>query len=585
MQALVVVVGAVLAAAAAAVLAVLGIALLLAVTVAAALVGTVATAAFTVVFVVMAICRTWTRVLRDDRHGHLQVAPPDPLPPGRDPGYLSYYFGPAWRDYALATSLGAAQTRDRTIARNKGERRSVLDILLFVWEAPDALEAGGWLLAKTVLGGGLVGGLLGADWSVTNGGPDGPVDVSVLLAGGTVAAAILTATTTVFAVLLGTVIGVLMLACGVLRAVELGLLRLRGITVECPSCHRRVGVPVYECPTCQALHHRLVPGSLGVLARTCRCRQELPTLLVQGRSRLRAHCGHDDCRGVLPLGGLTVPTRHVPVVAGRAAGKTVHTMAAIADLRARADEAAFAFGDERTETTFDEVESRLRDVSAVPATLPTAPLRAATFFLGAGPARRLMYVYDAAGESYQSSDRVSGLRFLGATAGVVLVVDPFALPSVRDRMLADDVALPVHSTEPPGDILGRFTAGLREHGARLTQGRVAVPVALVLTKCDVLVAGGPVRHPYEDLTAPDGDAGLRRARSAAVAGWLDAEAGEGGLVRQLGTDYTTVAYFAVSALDGFGTVERVSGRTGKPVCNDAPSAPLRWLLDAGRGPG
>jgi hypothetical protein len=567
MQAVVALVGIVLAAIAIAALVALGIALLLAATAVAVVVGAVVTTVFTVGFVLVALCRTWIRVLRDDRHGHLGVAPPDPLPPGRDPGYLSYYFGPAWHDYSLVMARGAAQTRDRTIARSKGERRSVLDFLLFVWELPDGLEIGGWLLAKTVLGGALVGGLLG------------------LGVGGSVAAAVLGVTTAVFAVLLGSVIGILMLACAMLRAVELGLLRLRGITVECPSCHRRVGVPVYECPSCQALHHRLIPGSLGVLARTCRCREELPTLLVGGRSRLRAHCGHDDCGGVLPVGGLTVPTRHVPVVAGRVAGKTVHTMAAIGDLRAHAEEAAFAFGDEHTETTFAEVESRLRDVSTVPATLPTTPLRAATFYLGTGPQRRLMYLYDAAGESYQSSDRVSGLRFLGATAGVLLVVDPFALPLVRGRMLADEVVLPTHSIEPPGDILGRFTAGLREHGARRIQGRIAVPVALVLTKCDVFVVGGPVRHPYEDLGVAGDGVTPRRKRSAAVATWLDADAGEGGLVRQLGTDYTTVAYFAVSALDGFGTVELVSGRTGRPVSNDPPSAPLRWLLDAGRGSG
>lgn len=548
-------------------------AVLLAVTAAVLAIGALATAVFTVVHVVRAIGKTWVSVLRDDTHGYLRVAPPDPLPPGADPGYLSYYFGPAWRDYHLATSRGAQQTKERTITRTPGERKSVVDVLLFVWELPNELEIGPWLLAKFVLAGGLLGGLLG------------------LLAGGAVAGTFLAVTTAVFALLLGTVVAVLMLVCGALRVVELGLLRLRGITVECPSCHRRIGVPVYECSNCQELHRRLVPGSLGVLVRTCRCREELPTLLVRGRSRLRAHCGHDDCRGVLPLGGLTVPTRHIPVVAGRVAGKTVHTMAAIADLRAQADGTGFAFGDEHTSTTFAQVEEQLQDVTTVPATLPTAPLRAATFFLGTDAQRRLIYLYDAAGENYQSSDRVSGLRFLGAAAGILLVVDPFALRPVRARMEDDDVVLPRYSTEPPGDILGRFTEGLREHGARVSRERITAPIAVVLTKCDVLVAGGPVRHPFEDLPTPernDADevgSGLRAARSAAVIRWLDEDAGEGGLVRQLNTHYATIAYFAVSALNAFGTAARASGRTGRPVANDAPSAPLRWLLDAGRGSG
>lgn len=545
----------------------LGIALvlLLAAAAAAAVLGLVASAAFSLVFVVVAIWRTWVAVLGDDQQGHLRVAPPDPLPDGRDPAYLSYYFGPAWRDYALATSQGARQVKDRTVVRSASGRGSVLDHLVSVWEWPDGLELGPLLVSKFVLAGAFVGGLVG------------------LALAGLVSAAFVGVTTAVFALLLGAVVAVLLLVCGALRGVELVLLWLRGITVECPSCHRRVGVPVYECPNCQELHRQLVPGSLGVLARTCRCREELPTLLVRGRSRLRAHCSHDSCRGVLPLGGLTVPTRHVPVVAGRVAGKTVHTMAAIAELRAQDDDAGFAFGDEHTTTTFAQVESQLQDLSSVPATLPTAPLRAATFFLGAGPDRRLLYLYDAAGERYQSSDRLAGLRFLGAAAGVLLVVDPFALATVRSRMLAGQVTLPAHSTDPPGDVLGRFTEGLREHGARTSGGRITTPVAVVLTKCDVLVDGGPVRHPFEDLPA-DGDGSTgRRTRSTAVRTWLDAEAGEGGLIRQLRTHYATIGYFAVSALDAFGTAPRTSGRTGRPVRNDSPSAPLRWLLDPTRG--
>ena len=540
-----------------AVLAVLAVLLVLGLTAVAAVVGAAATAAFTVVFVVAAICRAWVAVLRDDEHGHLMAAPPDPLPPGRDPGYASYVFGPAWRDYALATTRGAAQACDRTVRRGRQTSRSVLDILGGIWRFPDGFEAWTGVVGKIVFGGAVFGGLLG------------------LAAGGLVAAAFLGITTATFALLLAAVIGPMLLLTAALRVVELAGLRLRGITVECPSCHRRVGVPVYECPSCQDLHRTLVPGPLGVLVRTCRCREELPTLLVRGRSRLRSHCSHDDCRGVLPLGGLTVPTRHVPLVAGKVAGKTVHVMAAIADLRAHSNGTGPEFGDEHTRTTFEQVEKQLEDVAAVPSTLPTAPLRAATFFHGTGSARRLVYLYDAAGERYQTSDDVAGLRFLGATAGVLFVIDPLAFDPVRTRMEESDVVLPMHSTELPDGVVGRFTAGLREHGGRSSADRIPVPVAVVLTKCDVLVDGGPVRHPYDDLGEGDD---CRAARSAAVERWLETTAGEGGLVRQLHTDYERIGYFAVSALDVFGTTDRTSTRTGRAVGNDAPSAPLRWLL-------
>lgn len=546
------------------------VALLLGVTGAAAVLGLAATGVFTVVFVAWRVCHAWLSALRDDEGGHLHVAPPDELPPGRDPGYRSYYFGPAWRDYARAARSGATQARDRMVRRNDPKAASVLELLLELWHWPDDFDIGPGIVAKIVTTGALLGGLLG------------------LALGGIVAGVFLAVTTIAFALLLGAVVGGTLLVCGVLRGVELGLLRLRGITVECPSCHRRVGVPVYECPKCQELHRRLVPGSLGVLARTCRCGALLPTLLVQGRSMLRAHCGHDSCQGVLPLAGLTAPTRHIPVVAGPAAGKTVHTMAAIADLRAQGETVRLELADEHTTEQFRTVEEQLKDVAAVPATLPTAPLRAATFFVGTGERRRLVYLYDPAGERYRSGDRVSGLRFLGAAAGVLLVVDPFALVPVRKRMEADGIALPAHSTEDPGDVAGRFTAGLREHGAAVTGGRIALPVAVVVTKCDVLSDGGPVRHPYDDAELVDADAAgndvpCRAERSAAVRRWLDADAGEGGLVRQLATDYMRVSYFAVSALDAFGAREWTGGRTKVRTHNDAPSAPLCWLLDGDGG--
>jgi hypothetical protein len=528
------------------------IAIVLAITTAFALLAAVVVAVFTIGSVAVAVQRAGVAVLRDTDQGHLRVAPPDPTPPGRDPGYLSYYFGPAWRDCADVLARGAAVARRQTLSLDPKGSRSVLAYLIDTWRLPDELQSWPGGVGKVIFTGGLVGGVAG------------------LGVGAVVAGLFLGFAAVVFTVLLGALVTVTLTVCGLLRLIELGTLRLRGITVECPSCHRRVGVPVYECPECQELHRRLVPGSLGVLVRTCRCRTELPTLLIRGRSRLRAHCSHLDCSGVLPIGGLTVPTHHVPVVAGKVAGKTVHTMAAIADLLT---DDGFAFGDDHTAATYASIKEQLRDLAAVPSTLPTAPLRAATFFMGTGSDRRLVYMYDAAGEYYLSSDRVSGLRFLGSTAGMLLVVDPFSLAAVRTRMEADDVALPAHSTSPPDDVVSRIADGLREQSVGRRRDRIDVRVAVVVTKCDVLIDRGPVPHPYETV---DDDG--REARSAAVARWLDATAGEGGLVRQLANQYAEIGYFAVSALDAFGAAPRASARTGRDVHNDQPSAPLRWLL-------
>ena len=111
----------------------------------------------------------------------------------------------------------------------------------------------------------------------------------------------------------------------------------------------------------------------------------------------------------------------------------------------------------------------------MPATLPSAPLRAATFYLGLSP-RKLVYLYDAAGENYQTSDRVSTLRFLGTTAGVLLIVDPFALTPIRKRLEDDGIVLPPHSAEPPSSVAGRLTQALREQRSLSADRRIDVPV-------------------------------------------------------------------------------------------------------------
>jgi hypothetical protein len=99
-------------------------------------------------------------------------------------------------------------------------------------------------------------------------------------------------------------------------------------------------------------------------------------------------------------------------------------------------------------------------------------------------------------------------------------------------------------------------------------------VALVVTKCDALLAERSVRHPYDGLAA-DAD---RAARSDAVRAWL-AEYGGDQILAHLDSSYQRTGFFAVSGLDPFVASAHTSARTGVEVPNDEPAAPVRWLLD------
>jgi hypothetical protein len=467
---------------------------------------------------------------------------------GRDPAYRSYLLGPVLQDVRELVASAADRAWTRTVRPSNPEAlvRQVIDS----WSEQDS----GWQIA-------LLPVLIAAELGIWVGyGACSLLVMLVLL---------------VFAAAVAVASALAGLAMLVLRAFETTVLRVRGITVECGNCHHRVVAPAYDCPSCPATptrHRRLIPGRLGVLWRRCRCGGQLPTLLWLGKSKLAAHCGR--CNHALPAGALTTPTFHMPIVAGTAAGKTVLMLAAMADLDAATQPRGVEFGDEDRGAEVRKILKVVRTdgVAAVPKTLPDA-LRPLTLYVEA-PARTLLYLYDHAGENYQESDRLEVLRALGFAEGIVFVVDPFALDAVRTAA-GTAVLEQAHPSEiDPTTTAQDFTSSLRARLDLRPERKIPVTVALVVTKCDALLAERSVRHPYDGLAA---DAG-RAARSDAVRAWL-AEYGGDQIVAHLDSSYRRTGFFAVSGLDPFKAPAHTSARTGVEVPNDEPAAPVRWLLD------
>lgn len=516
--------------------------------------------------------------------GHLRIEPP---PPGasqhhRDPAYRSYFFGPVFRDYAQAVKNAAQRGWERAFtgspAGSSSEgphpnlRNSLVQRIFDTWSS-----IGIWFpiepnLAKLIASGPMVGGMVGVGL-------------------GTAGAAVLaTLVSVVFWLLLGLTLLATVMFAVMLRLMEQAVLQIRGITLECGSCHRRVGSPAYSCPYCPtgnpSLHRQLIPGSLGVFSHVCRCGNSLPTLLLRKKWKLSAYCQHEGCNKPLPVKGLTTPTVHVPVVAGRAAGKTVFMMAAVASLDTQAqssgEPSAFEFADPQTRKEYLRVRSALEKATfgGIGATLPEISVRAFNIYIGPeGSAhRRLLYLYDAAGERYETSDGVATFRFLGHTEGVILIVDPFSFEAVRRVVQADALARLRHSQADADEVFSRFAQTLRENLGVRTDRKMDVPVAIVLTKCDGLLAASEVAHPYDELGDAAGEVTARAVRSDAVRRWLEVVAGQQGLVAALENTFGRCGYFAVSALDAFKVKARPSGRTHAVIRNDNTAAPLLWLL-------
>jgi hypothetical protein len=508
---------------------------------------------------------------------HLRVAPPPAAPvgvpagrPARDPGYRSYYSGPVLRDLRAVLQRATTKTVTQIFGRSGGG-------------APADGSAGSVPLVRRVTD---LWGRVG-HWALRLliAVPIGAA-VAGLVLGAVAAGALVTSTSLIFVTLLAAAVLVCLVTGFMAGLLERAALFARGITIECGRCHERATRPVYRCgnPACSAEHRMLVPGRFGVLWRTCRCQQRLPTLLMLGKYRLPAQCAN--CGLALPLKGLTAPTFHVPVIAGPRAGKSVYMHVAIHRLMLLDKEtgSGFEFADPTAREAFQK-NTELGIVDDPRNALKTRTLLPAAYNVYVGRKksmqRRLLYLYDPQGELLEGADDLAEATFLRFTKGVLLVIDPFSLAAVRsavDRRTLDDAGA---STSNAKLVLERFAESMRERVGTRGGPQLAVPVAVVLTKADALRGARDVTHPYRGLGPAATDPSARAERDKAIRAWLDRVGGRGDLVKSVRNNFRAAAYFTVSYEDARQVRPHADAGNVK-ITNDDPAEPLRWLMNGGK---
>jgi hypothetical protein len=481
--------------------------------------------------------------------GHLRIDPAS-RKAGADPAYRSYYAGPVLLDYRKVLTLAVGRTWTRVVTDDPRTRPDP--------EVSRSLAGRTWSRAK---------------YSSLHHGVTYPLAVMTIIGlvlGAAAAGAFLVVVSTVFAALLGFLVLAATATAGASWVFEVCLLWIRGITIECPSCHERATRPIYRCPNCRAEHKKLLPDMAGVLHRTCRCEEVLPTLLANGKAKLPAQCA--GCKAQLPIGGLRAPTVHIPVIAGPTAGKSVYMFSAVSRLMLLGD--GFEFADERAKQEF---ERNLQlgvydDPNRAVKTATTRP-RAYNIYVGEEGCRtrRLLYLYDPAGEIPESADQLAESQFLKHTKGVVFVVDPFSLRQVRSETDRSVLGRVRASNAVPKASLERFVEAQREHRSVKAGALLKIPVAVVVTKADALIEPNGTNHPYAGTSAKS-----RAERDAAVRAWLT-DLGQRDLVASIDNQFETVAYFVVSYEDARDVTSHQSTAGG--IVNDDPAMPVRWLIN------
>lgn len=337
-------------------------------------------------------------------------------------------------------------------------------------------------------------------------------------------------------------------AAALLRGAESAWHRVMRTEASCPRCYHVTPRPAYRCPRCSSLHRDVRPGRLGLFFRRCACGVLLPTMVLRAAWRLEAVCQR--CEEPLRMGSAALRDVRIPIFGDISAGKTRFLYAALdslIDLTRRAH-VPLGFPDEDSENQATVALDLLRsgrDTVKTPQTLP----RALTCRIGSGVGSTLLHLFDAAGEHFRGAQSHDSLGFLDHGHGLVYVLDPFSIGSVRDRMTgqnADAIRLAHVAAGDPETAYSEVVSRLRDSGVEAGGQRLAV----VLSKADLLSQAG--------LELPD--------EPGAIADWL-MEAGMHNLVLSAPREFAEVRYFAVASL--------AATQVGR---SREPAAPLRWLL-------
>ncbi|NPV66204.1 MAG: hypothetical protein HPY64_03565 [Anaerolineae bacterium] len=373
---------------------------------------------------------------------------------------------------------------------------------------------------------------------------------------GTAAAtgALLAAAGTLILVAGALVSSLVMLLLGAFNGLQGALYR---IYFRCPNCHAQMRIPVVICPACDRRHTRLWPSVYGVFYHTCDCGERLPTLDLLGRRRLVQRC--PVCDSVLNEAIGRATNLHIPIVGGPSAGKTHYLVATVRELIERyapAHNLTITMPDVQHRRDYEASVRLLRRGQQLRKTPIEQDSNTRAFNLQIKrrwhPVPTLLYLYDGAGEYYTSQDSAQQQVYYRYVNGLILIVDPFAVPAVyaeyAPRLRAEGETLAVNPQEPLSGIYERMIETLEVHYSLRRGVRFPHPIAVVLTKADAF-----------DLDERIGGAAARRllAESALVHSETDAinglvehfllSYGEGNFVRNLRAQFNAVRFFSCSS--------------------------------------
>lgn len=272
-------------------------------------------------------------------------------------------------------------------------------------------------------------------------------------------------------------------------------------SVTCPNCFVEFPVGKLLFSSFDKDDDRRLQGKHSIWDRM-RGRPPAPPV-TEGRERLtRRICPNPECGKVLPYSAGTIKSLIIGIIGAKFSGKSHYIASLVNRLENQVSvdlQATLMSASDQTESRYKAEfhDPLFKHSFELPVTVGTpAPLIYDLVFSGALWEEQrdravTLALYDTAGENFNDADTVRRMiQYLRVASGIIFLVDPLQSPIVRDQIPPNTTLPNLDKMADPGAIIARVLGELERENVVAHDGPLPTPVAVALTKSDVLRDNG-----------------------------------------------------------------------------------------------